>query len=162
MTAVQDVCGADQTSRVHWEGKTLTVTQQRVRPVPAEGWTVVDGAGHLHESDSSSDPFPTLTRVSDGWADPCENPDCLDEIERYHLACPECGEKIWPSPAGPATDPLPGEHAYWIDGERVSRHEALAFVALIREGDRDRYERLRYWMKYSANLALPRPRATRD
>lgn len=154
--------GADQTSRVHWEGRTLTVTQQRVRPAPAEGWTMVDAAGHLHESGDPDSPFPTLTRVSDGWADPCENPDCNDEIERYHLACPDCGEQIWPSPAGPETELMPGVFAYWIDGERVSRHDALAFVGLIREGNPDRYERLRYWMKYSANLAPVRLRPARD
>lgn len=162
MTTELAVTGADQTSRVHWEGRTLTVTMERVRPVPAGGWRMTDAAGHLHESGGSGDPFPTLTRVSDGWADPCENPDCLDETEYYHLDCAECGEKIWPSPAGPETDPLPGEYAYWIDGERVPRHAAMSFVALIGDGDPERYARLRYWMRYSANLAPARTRVTRD
>jgi len=156
------VTGADQTSRLHWAGQILTVVHQRVRPAPAEGWTATDAAGHVHAFSTEDDPFPSLTRVSDGWADPCDNPDCFDEIEYYHLACPQCGEQIWPSPAGPETQLLPGAFFYWIDGERAAHRDALNFVGCIRAADPDRWERLRYWLKYSANLATARPRVSRD
>lgn len=154
--------GADQTSRLHWAGQILTVVQQRVRPAPAQGWTSVDAAGHKHIYGDAKDPFPTLARVSDGWADPCENPDCFDEIEYYHLACAECGEQVWPSPAGPETQLLPNVFYYWLDDELIARRDALRFVSQLREGDPDRWERLHYWLKYSANLAVTKPRTSRD
>lgn len=154
--------GTDQTSRLHWAGQILTVVQQRVRPAPAQDWTTADAAGHKHIYGDAEDPFPTLTRVSDGWADPCDNPDCFDEIEYYHLACPQCGEQVWPSLAGPETELLPGVFFYWIDDERVTQRDARTFIGQLRAADPDRWDRLRYWLKHSAGLAAPVVRVRRD
>ena len=144
--------GADETSRVHCAGRTLTVVRRGVRPVLDENWTATDAAGHQHAYGDSENPYPTLTRVSDGLAEPSENPDDPGDIERYHLACVQCGEKMWPSPSGPATDLAPGGYSYWIDGEPVSRRDARQFTDLIRMDNPERWERLRYWRKYSAGL----------
>jgi hypothetical protein len=154
--------GADQTSRLHWAGAVLTVVHQRVRPAPTQGWSTTDAAGHQHVYGSANDPYPTMTRVSDGWADPCENPECIDDIEYYHLVCAQCGETVWPAPGGPETQLLPGVFSYWIDSEQVTHRDALTFMGHLREGDPDRWERLRYWLKYSANLMPNTPRISRD
>jgi hypothetical protein len=151
--------GVDQTSRVHWDGRTLTVIKRGPWPAPVEEWTATDAAGHVHAYGDAENPFPTLTRVSDGWADPCETCDCGD-IERYHLACAQCGEQMWPSPAGPPAE-LGSAFYYWIDGEPVTRPEARQFTDLIRAGDPDRWDRLRYWIKYSAGLPVSPKRARR-
>jgi hypothetical protein len=121
-----------------------------------------DAAGHKHFCGDSDDPFPTLTRVHDGWAEQSEEPDDNSEIEYYHLACAACGEKIWPSPSGPPTDVLPGVFLYWIGDETATRREALDFVGLIRAGDPERWDRLSFWLKYQAGLAPVKPRVTRD
>jgi hypothetical protein len=154
--------GADQTSRVYCAGRALTVMQQRSRPAPDKEWLATDEAGHVHAFGDAENPFPTLIRVSDGWADPCESCSDCGDIERYHLACAACGQVMWPAPEGPDVELLPGAFFYWIDGQRATEREAREFVNLIRAEDPDRYERLRYWLKYSAGLAPVRHRVTRD
>lgn len=156
-------CGADQISRVHRADSTLTVVRQRVRPVLDEDWTATDQAGHLHVFGVAGNPFPTLTRVNDGWAEPCETCSDCGDIEYYYLACELCGEKLWPSPSGPGVQRpdhvAEDTYRYWIGDERVTQRDARLFTDGIREEDRDRWDRLHGWLKYSAGLLLPAKRS---
>lgn len=147
--------GTDQTSRITFEGRTLTVVQRRVSPAITESWTFTDAAGHVHTYGSPDDPYPTLIRVSDGWAEPSENPDDNSDVERYHLACQQCGETIWPTPSGPGSEFLPEIFFYWIDDEQVTRKAAREFTNRLRVADPGKWDRLYGWLKYSAGL-IPR------
>lgn len=150
--------GVDETSRVHHGGRVLSVRRECTRPVPAPDWTATDAAGHLHASGSDSDPFPSLIRVSDGFAEPSETPWDIGEIEQYHLACRQCAETIWPAAGGPGFAILPSVYTYWIDGEPATEREAREFLEQIRQADPERYDWLRYWIRYSAGLVPARKR----
>ena len=153
--------GTDQISRLHYGGQVLAVHLARVQAdtgsEPARSWTFTDAAGHQHAYGTEEDPFPTLVRVSDGWADPPDyGEDGDDEFERYHLACKSCGEVIWPSEHGPGTTLLPAGITYTLDGERVPLEEARQFAAQIRDHDAGRWDYLRPWLRRMNLIAHPR------
>jgi hypothetical protein len=155
------VGGNDQTSRVSWDGHVLTVIRQRTRAAQgasSEDWMFTDTAGHMHVFGSEQDPYPTLTRVTDGWAGPPdfdEDDDANSEFEHYHLACRECGQTVWPAEGGPETEYLPGVFVYLIDGDPVAKVAARQFMDQIRVGNPGKWERLYGWMEYSAKLLPP-------
>ena len=154
--------GTDQIARVHWDDHILTVIQHRTRPAISVGdfsaWTFTDLAGHEHSFGTKEGPYPTLVRISDGWAGPPdydEDDDTDSEFEYYHLSCGQCGEIVWPADGGPETEYLPGAFDYLIDGEPVNRDAAREFAGQLHAGDPDKWKRLYGWLKYSSALLPP-------
>jgi hypothetical protein len=153
--------GVDQISRVMHEGSTLTVILQRTAIGFQDTWACTDAAGHRHTAGIPGDSYPTLSRVHEGWAaGPDEGEDDDSDLERYHLACRMCGEKIWPSEYGPQVIYLPGVCDYEIDGVSVDEEDAREFIGQVLLDDPDRWGRLYGWLKYATKL-LPRGERTR-
>jgi hypothetical protein len=100
-------------------------------PQPDEGWTYTDHVGHPHRWDNG---YPTLVLVIDEtyWCT-----DCGDEHTDDHWECPLCGEEIKPGTRGPDLFRryIPGLTSYSLDGEPITREQAMALAQqVIEEG----------------------------
>lgn len=127
--------GVNEIRRLALNGHELVITTPRIRidhREPAENWSYIDAAGHVHawSAESEGGPWPTLEKVTDSRRG-CET--CLDEIESYHLACRACGETIWPGHYD-SYEFRPGGVTYEIDGEPVGLDEAAAFAEQVPAG----------------------------
>jgi hypothetical protein len=140
---IQD--GVTQISRLHLDGRVLTVRQNRAQPVARENsWAYTDAAGHEHAYGAPGNPYPTLARVStDRYG--CDT--CYDEIERYQLVCRQCREVIWPGLSGPGTEQATRSFDYLLDGAPVIQARARELIEQLHEMDPDRWQRVYSWLR---------------
>lgn len=89
-------------------------------------WTFTDSSGHRHHCEyDAADHYPTLALVTGpSWW--CE--DCDDEHQDSRLECRQCGEEITPGQTGPGVEYIPGLVTCTLNGEEISRDEAMALV----------------------------------